>query len=90
MPNETQPQQINGATAEKLIQFVQRIERLESDKSEISADIRELMSEVRAFGFDTKIVRKLIKIRSQDPNEIAEEEMLLDLYMGVINGDSNE
>ena len=72
---------MGGATREKLRQFIARIERLEAEKAELAADIREVYAEVKAFGFDTKVMRKVISLRKQDANERAEQEALLDLYM---------
>jgi uncharacterized protein (UPF0335 family) len=64
---------------------VQRIERLEEEKSGIGQDIKEVYSESKAMGFDTKILRKVISLRKLDANDRAEQEALLDLYMGAID-----
>ncbi|WP_409433115.1 DUF2312 domain-containing protein [Litorimonas sp. RW-G-Af-16] len=72
------------ATREKLKQFVARIERLEAEKAELATDIREVYAEIKTFGFDTKVMRKIVATRKKDPNEIAEEEALFELYMGAI------
>ena len=73
------------ATREKLQQFIARIERLEAEKAELSADIREVYSEVKTFGFDNKVVRKIIADRKKSDHERAEEEALYDLYMEAIS-----
>lgn len=72
------------ATKEKLRQYVARIERLEAEKAELAADVREVYAEVKTFGFDPKILRKVIAVRKKDADERAEEEALLDLYMDVV------
>ena len=72
------------ATCEKLKQFVARIERLEAEKAELAADIREVYAEVKTFGFDTKVMRKVVSLRKQDAMERAEQEALLDIYMDVV------
>ena len=77
-------EEMGGATREKLRQFIARIERLEGEKAELAADIREVYAEVKSFGFDTKVLRKIVALRKQDENERAEQEALLDLYMGAI------
>ena len=77
-------EQMGDATREKLRQFIARVERLEAEKAELAADIREVYSEMKSFGFDTKVMRKLISLRKQDENERAEQEALLDLYMGAL------
>lgn len=76
--------QMGQATREKLKQFIARIERLEAEKTELAADIREVYAEVKTFGFDNKILRKVVALRKKEPGERAEEEALLDMYMEVL------
>ena len=76
--------QLGQATREKLKQFISRIERLEAEKAELAADIREVYAEVKTFGLDTKIMRKVVALRKQEPGERAEQEALLDMYMDVV------
>ena len=76
--------QLGQATREKLKQFIARIERLEAEKAELAADIREVYAEVKTFGLDTKIMRKVVTLRKQEPGERAEQEALLDMYMEVV------
>lgn len=75
---------IGGASREKLRQFVARIERLEEEKSSLAADIKEVYAEAKSFGFDTKVLRKVISVRKQDRHEREEQEALLELYLGVV------
>jgi uncharacterized protein (UPF0335 family) len=76
--------QMGQATREKLKQFIARIERLEAEKAELATDIREVYAEVKTFGFDSKVMRKVIALRKQDAAERAEQEALLDMYMEVV------
>jgi uncharacterized protein (UPF0335 family) len=76
--------QMGQATREKLKQFIARIERLEAEKTELATDIREVYAEVKTFGFDAKVMRKVISLRKQDAAERAEQEALLDMYMEVV------
>ncbi len=69
-----------GIAAAKLKSFVERIERLEAEKAELTADIREVFSEAKGSGFDTKIMRQLIRLRKMDTADRREQEELLDLY----------
>ena len=75
-----------GTTADRLRSFIQRIERLEEDKKGIADDIKEVYGEAKGEGFDVKVLRKVIALRKKDPEEIAEEEELLELYMSAITG----
>ena len=84
MSDSERADSMGGATREKLRQFVARIERLEAEKAELTADIREVYAEVKAFGFDTKALRKVITRRKADADKQAEEDALIDLYSGAI------
>jgi uncharacterized protein (UPF0335 family) len=64
--------------------FVERIERLEEEKSTIAGDIKEIYAEAAGNGFDVKILRKLIALRKQDDNERQETESMLDVYMAAL------
>ena len=83
MSDSDRAEQLGGASREKLKQFIARIERLEAEKAELAADVREVYAEVKSFGFDTKVLRKVIALRKIDADERAEQEALLDLYMGA-------
>lgn len=70
--------------AEQLVTIIERIERLEEEKRSVSGDIKEVYSEAKGNGFDTKVLRTIIKIRRQDRAERLEQETLLELYMSAI------
>jgi uncharacterized protein (UPF0335 family) len=74
----------SGIAADRLRSFIERIERLESEKAAIADDIKEIYSEAKSSGFETKIIRKVIALRKMDAQERAEQEQLLDVYMGAI------
>lgn len=67
-------------TAGELRQFIERIERLDQEKREIADQQKEVMAEAKARGYDTKVMRKLIALRKRDPQDISEEEAVLELY----------
>ena len=69
-----------GIAADRLRSFVERIERLEEEKAALAADIREVFSEAKGTGFDTKIMRQVIRLRKMESNDRDEQEHLLDLY----------
>lgn len=66
---------------EKLRQTVARIERLEEEKAEVANQIKEVYGEAKAFGYDTKALRKVVSLRKIDRTEREEQEALLDVYM---------
>jgi uncharacterized protein (UPF0335 family) len=73
-----------AVAAAELRQLIERIERLEEEKSTIQNDIKEVLAEAKGRGFDTKVLRMIVRLRKKDPNERQEEEAILDLYMGAL------
>lgn len=67
-------------TADELRQFIERFERLEEEKRDIAEQQKEVMAEAKGRGYDTKVMRKVIALRKREPDDIAEEEAVLDLY----------
>ena len=70
--------------ANQLNTFVDRIERLEEEKKELTADIREVYSEAKGAGFDVKVLRQVLKLRKMDPADRAETEFLRDEYKKLL------
>jgi len=71
-------------TAAELRNFVERYEQLEAEKKEISDLQKETMAEAKGRGYDTKALRKLIADRKKTPDQLAEEEAILDLYRSAL------
>jgi uncharacterized protein (UPF0335 family) len=71
---------VGGIAGERLRSFIERIERLEEERRALSADIKEVYAEAKGNGFDTKIMRQLIRIRRMDKDDLDEQETLLDVY----------
>jgi uncharacterized protein (UPF0335 family) len=64
--------------------FIERIERMEEEKKAIADDIKEIYAEAKGNGFDTKVLRQVVRIRKQDHAERMEQEALLELYMAAL------
>lgn len=75
---------IGGNARGRLISFVERLERLAEEKAELSEDIKEVFGEAKGEGFDVKILRKVLRARSQDAAKRQEEEAMFDLYWAAI------
>ena len=71
---------VGGIAGERLRSLIERIERLEEEKRTLSADIKEVYAEAKGTGFDTKIMRQIIRIRKMDKDDLDEQETLLDIY----------
>ncbi|MEM7442508.1 MAG: DUF2312 domain-containing protein [Pseudomonadota bacterium] len=75
---------VNGIAADRLRSFIERIERLEEEKAALTADVREVYAEAKAVGFDTKVMRQVVRLRKMETADRRELEELLDLYMGAL------
>ena len=73
-----------GIARDQLRSIIERIERLEEEKQAIADDIKEVYAEAKGNGFDTKIIRTVIRIRKQDTAERQEQEALLDVYLAAL------
>lgn len=67
-------------TAGELRQFVERYERLEAERRDLADQMKEVLAEARARGYDVKVLRKLIALRKKDPADVSEEEAILEVY----------
>lgn len=76
--------QVGGVSSAQLRSFVERVERLEEEKTEVSAQIREVFGEASNMGFDIKIIRQVLKIRKMETQERLEQEELLNLYLSAL------
>jgi uncharacterized protein (UPF0335 family) len=74
-----------GFAKEQLKSFIDRIERLNEEREALSADIREVFAEAKGTGFDTKIMRQVIRMRKLDKAEFQEQEAMLDLYLTAMD-----
>jgi len=77
--------EVGGIAAERLRSVVERIERLEEEKAALTADIREVYAEAKGAGFDTAVLRQVVRLRKMDNAERRQREELLDLYKRVLD-----
>ena len=71
-------------TNAELLSFIERAEQLAAEKRDIADQEKELMAEAKGRGYDPKIMRKVIALRKRKPDEIAEEEAVLDMYRRAV------
>jgi uncharacterized protein (UPF0335 family) len=77
-------QSLTQTAQEKLRQLVARIEKLEEEKKGLGDDVKESYAEAKAMGFDTKVLRQVIRLRKQDRQEREEQEQVRDLYLHAL------
>ena len=75
--------EVGGIAAERLRAIVGRIERLEEEKKALSSDIKDIFAEAKSAGFDVTVLRAVIRLRQKEPEEVEEQETLLDLYRRI-------
>lgn len=73
-----------NVTAEELRAFLERIEQMNAEISDISEARKEVFAEAKGRGYDTKVIRKLIAIRKRRAVDLAEEEAILDMYKSAL------
>jgi uncharacterized protein (UPF0335 family) len=71
-------------TADELRQFIERYENLQSEKQDIADQQKEVLEEAKGRGFSVPILREIIKLRKMKPDERAEKEAVLDLYLSAL------
>ncbi|HVC57289.1 MAG TPA: DUF2312 domain-containing protein [Stellaceae bacterium] len=75
---------VGGIAGERLRSLIERIERLEEERRTLAVDIKEVYAEAKGGGFDTKIMRQIIRLRRMDKDDRDEQETLLDIYMRAL------
>lgn len=71
-------------SGERLGSFIERIENLEQRKDAITEDIKEVYLEAKGTGFDTKIIRQIVRLRKIELEKRRESDELLELYKAAI------
>ena len=74
----------HSVTADELRQFIERFEQLEAEKADVAEQQKELMAEAKGRGYETKVMRKVIALRKRKPDDIAEEEAILEMYKAAL------
>ncbi|MET0170924.1 MAG: DUF2312 domain-containing protein [Agrobacterium vaccinii] len=75
---------VEVSAANELRSIIERMERLAEEKDIIKDDEKSVMSEAKARGYDTKAIRTIIRMRKKDPNELANEQSVLDTYLAAL------
>ncbi|ACS51959.1 MULTISPECIES: DUF2312 domain-containing protein [Bartonella] len=82
--NDTVTDQTHAISVNQLRSFIERIERLEEEKKTISDDIKDVYTELKGSGFDSKAVRSIIRLRKKEEHERMEEEAIIELYKNAL------
>ena len=82
---EASDDNVYRVTREEIRSFVERIEQLNLEKNEIAEQQKEVFSEAKARGYDTRILRKVVSLRKRDPQDLSEEEAILEIYREALD-----
>jgi len=74
-----------GVAGDRIRSFVERVEQLDTELQEITEQKKEVFAEAKGEGFDVKVLKEIIKLRKQDPDERDEHDTLLDVYMRAMD-----
>jgi uncharacterized protein (UPF0335 family) len=77
--------EVGGIDSTRLLSLIERIEHLEEEKSAITSDINDIYAEAKSAGFDTKIMREIIKLRKMNAADRDEKEFLLETYRKALD-----
>ena len=78
----------NGGEGSQLTSFVERLERLAEEKKTIADDMKEVMAEAKAEGYDTATLRKVMQRRKLGKDACDEMDAILDLYEQQVGWDT--
>ena len=73
-----------NVTADELRQFVERVEQLEAEKADLAEQVKEIFAEAKGRGYDTGVMKKVIALRKRKPDDVAEEEAVLEMYLAAL------
>ena len=73
-----------SVSADHLKSVIERIERLEDEKSEVAEQIKEVYVEAKSNGFDPKTMRKVVRLRRLSDAARQEADAMLDLYLSAL------
>jgi uncharacterized protein (UPF0335 family) len=77
----------HNSSEEQLRLLIERVERMEEEKKNVSEDIRDVYSEAKAVGFDPKIMRQIVRLRKMEADDRAEMEAILETYKKALGMD---
>lgn len=73
-----------SVAADELRAFIERFEHLDAEKKNLAEQQKEVMAEAKGRGYDTKILRKVVALRKRKPDDVAEEDAVLELYKSAL------
>ena len=82
LPND--PDVLTATAQGRLRTIIERLERLEEDKQAVMTDMKEVFAEAKGEGYDSAVIRAVLKRRKADKAKLQEFEAILDLYLSAL------
>lgn len=70
--------------ADELRLLIERVERLEEEKKAIGEDVKDVYLEAKSRGFDTKMMRQMVRERKRDATVRQEQYALEETYRAAL------
>jgi uncharacterized protein (UPF0335 family) len=70
----------SSVSAEQLRLFIEKIENLEQEKSELQEQIKEVCTQAKNEGFDVGTIKQIVRMRKMKKEDLMEQQELLELY----------
>lgn len=71
-------------TADELRQFIEQYESLDAEKRGVMENQKEVLAEAKSRGFDTRILKMIVKLRKMNPADVQEQDMILETYKSAL------
>jgi len=78
----------DGDNKPRLMEVAQRIFKLEKERAEVDEIIKDVYSEAKNMGYDTKVLKRAIKFVSlevKDQKRVRSEQDMFDLYVSQLD-----
>jgi uncharacterized protein (UPF0335 family) len=69
------------SAAERLRQFIERIELITADQGDLAEEKKSVFAQAKSEGYEPKAMRKVLKVRAMGPADREEQEQLEDVYL---------
>jgi uncharacterized protein (UPF0335 family) len=76
----------NSIDKAKLNDIIGRIEAIEAERTELASDVKDLLAEAKAQGFDVRAIRTIVRLRRQDQEKRTALQATIDEYMAALGG----
>lgn len=73
-----------NVTADELRHLIERIEQFAAEKKDIAEQVKEVFAEAKGRGYSTPVMREIIRLRKKSPDDRAEAQAVLDMYLSAL------